>query len=73
MNSQGNVLSRATKVTILVEAENGLTYQLNFGGEEGRTLAVESALNTEFMTTGHGMYPMYQHPTKREFNLKINY
>ena len=70
--SQSWALGKAKKISVIIEDEEGHTFQLNFGGD-GRSLPYESVMNTEFQTAGLGSLSVAaMYPTRREFNLKIH-
>lgn len=71
--SQGHMFNEAKKVTVIIEDASGFEYRINFG-DGHRTLHVESAINQEYERSYHeSLIPRYVHPTRREYNLKINF
>lgn len=70
--SQHWSLGKAKKITLIIEDEQGMTYQINFGDED-RPVRYESAMNMDYQQSFNGGYsPAFVHATRREFNLKIH-
>jgi hypothetical protein len=70
--SQGEVFSRAKKVTVIIEDEKGLEYRLIFA-HDNRPVDVETAINREFRDSYHSYTPCMSHVTSQHFTMRVNF